>query len=145
MSYFSQMPYDVITTGNHELYKWPTANATYARLVSHYGERYVTSNVNITLMNSVTGQQETRPLGSRYRKFRTEMGRNVTAFGPLFDFKGRPLARLGASQQTDLLNLFSAHAPGIEVQAPHKMVKEQWFQDAIAEEPTFFLLGACVT
>lgn len=89
MSYFSNMPYDVITTGNHELYKYPTANATYARLVSHYGERYVTSNVNVTLLDPSTGQPRSRTLGRRYRKFKTEMGRNVTAFGPLFDFRGK--------------------------------------------------------
>lgn len=96
MSYFSQMPYDVITTGNHELYKYPTANATYARLVSHYGERYVTSNVNVTLPDPSTGQLVSRPIGRRYRKFKTEMGRDVTAFGPLFDFRGKAEASLSS-------------------------------------------------
>ncbi|ORY78038.1 Metallo-dependent phosphatase-like protein [Leucosporidium creatinivorum] len=119
MSYFAEMPYDVITTGNHELYKYPVAVATYNKLAKHYGERYVTSNVNLTL-NDQRGKQRTVSLGNKYRKFKTEQGRTVTAFGPLFDFK--------------------AHAAGIDVQAPHEMVKEPWFLDAIAEEPSFFLL-----
>jgi 2',3'-cyclic-nucleotide 2'-phosphodiesterase (5'-nucleotidase family) len=90
MSYFAEMPYDVITTGNHELYKYPVAVATYNKLTKHYGERYVTSNVNLTL-NDQRGKQRTVALGNKYRKFKTEQGRNVTAIGPLFDFKGESL------------------------------------------------------
>ncbi|KAK4049583.1 hypothetical protein OIV83_004081 [Microbotryomycetes sp. JL201] len=119
MSYFREMPYDIVTTGNHELYKYPTAVATRQRLVSHFGERYVTSNVNLTVTNR-DGLQETSPLGHRFRKFHTEMGRNVTAFGPLFDFR--------------------AHDRGINVQAPSDMVKEPWFIGAIQDKPSLFLL-----
>ncbi|KAM0786669.1 hypothetical protein ACM66B_002117 [Microbotryomycetes sp. NB124-2] len=119
MSFFNEMPYDIVTTGNHELYKYPTAVATKDRLVSHFGERYVTSNVNLTVTNR-DGLQESSPLGHRFRKFTTEMGRNVTAFGPLFNFR--------------------AHDKGIAVQAPSDMVKEQWFIDAIRDMPALFLL-----
>ena len=88
MDYFRQMPYDIVTTGNHELYKWPVAVASYERLASAereggFEDRYVTSNVNLTLPS---GEEVT--MGKRYRKWKTEMGRTVTAFGPLFDFKG---------------------------------------------------------
>ncbi|KAL8280258.1 hypothetical protein RQP46_007372 [Phenoliferia psychrophenolica] len=119
MQYFSEMPYDVITTGNHELYKYPVALSTYQNLAKHYGTRYVASNVNITVETAVGGE-ETIPTGSRFTKFTTAMGRNVTALGPLFYFK--------------------AHATGIDVQPPHEMIKERWFKEAIAEEPSFFLL-----
>ena len=89
MQYFSEMPYDVITTGNHELYKYHIALSTYENLAKHYGTRYITSNVNITLQ-SADGEGETVPAGARFAKFTTEQGRNVTALGPLFFFKGEP-------------------------------------------------------
>lgn len=142
MSYFSEMPYDIITSGNHELYKYPVAVATYEKLAKHFGARYVTSNVNLTLMDQ-RGKQRTVTLGERFRKFTSEMGRNVTAFGPLFDFRG-VLRPAGASPKSPSLTIecvSAAHAAGIDVQAPSEMVKERWFLDAIAEEPSFFLLG----
>lgn len=36
---------------------------------------------------------------------------------------------------------FKAHAPGITVEKPSKMVQEQWFLDAIRDRPDFFLFG----
>ncbi|KAM0749330.1 hypothetical protein T439DRAFT_290562 [Meredithblackwellia eburnea MCA 4105] len=116
LKFFQRMPYDVVTTGNHELYKYPVARSVYENLSKHYGENYVVSNVNITLEEGA----ESVPIGSRFRKFRTEMGRNVTALGPLFFFK--------------------AHAKGTDVQEPKEMIKELWFREAIEEEPSFFLL-----
>jgi 2',3'-cyclic-nucleotide 2'-phosphodiesterase (5'-nucleotidase family) len=88
MKFFQQMPYDIITTGNHELYNYTVSLSTYRNLVAHYSPRYVTSNVNITLPPNEGGIERTVPLGSRFRKFITEQGRSVTAFGPIFDFKG---------------------------------------------------------
>ncbi|GAA5931408.1 hypothetical protein JCM1841_001659, partial [Sporobolomyces salmonicolor] len=121
LSLFAEMPYDVVTTGNHELYKYPVAKYTREVLQGKFGDRWVVSNVNITLEDEggTAGREEVL-LGNRYRKFETEMGRKVTAFGPLFDFK--------------------AHAPGISVQSPEEMVKENWFLNAVADRPDFFLL-----
>ncbi|GAA5953147.1 hypothetical protein JCM3765_007425 [Sporobolomyces pararoseus] len=121
LSFFTQMPYDLVTTGNHELYRYPVAKYAKEVLSEKFGEKWVVSNVNITLENGKTGEKEDVSLGNRFRKFETEMGRKVTAFGPLFDFK--------------------AHAPGITVQKPSKMVKEQWFLDAIRDRPDFFLFA----
>ncbi|KDE05657.1 hypothetical protein MVLG_04028 [Microbotryum lychnidis-dioicae p1A1 Lamole] len=118
MQYFQNMPYDVITTGNHELYRYPVARSVLENLVQHYDERFVASNVEIRITDE--SSEKLVPYGRRFRKFRTELGRNVTAFGPLFDFR--------------------AHAAGIRVQAPREMIKEPWFLEAIREEPSFFLL-----
>ncbi|SGY14721.1 BQ5605_C057g12683 [Microbotryum silenes-dioicae] len=118
MQYFQNMPYDVITTGNHELYRYPVARSVLENLVQHYGERFVASNVDIRITDE--SSEKLVPYGRRFRKFRTELGRNVTAFGPLFDFR--------------------AHAAGIRVQAPREMIKEPWFLEAVREEPSFFLL-----
>lgn len=88
LSFFTQIPYDLVTTGNHELYRYPVAKYAREVLSEKYGEKWVVSNVNITLENGKTGEKEEVLLGNRLRKFETEMGRKVTAFGPLFDFKG---------------------------------------------------------
>ncbi|GAA5934821.1 Smn1p [Sporobolomyces koalae] len=121
LSLFAQMPYDLVTTGNHELYRYPVAKYAREVLAAKFGEKWVVSNVNITLADERTGQETETLLGNRFRKFETTMGRKVTAFGPLFDFK--------------------AHAPGIKVQKPSEMVKDYWFREAIRERPDFFLFA----
>ncbi|GAA6063865.1 hypothetical protein JCM10212_003556 [Sporobolomyces blumeae] len=122
LSLFSKMPYDLITTGNHELYRYPVARYAREVLSDKYHDKWVVSNVNITLNDDGDGQGERDVLfGNRFRKFDTEQGRKVTAFGPLFDFK--------------------AHAPGITVQKPSDMVEEEWFLEAIADRPDFFLFA----
>jgi len=61
------------------------------------------------------------PIGSRFRKFETQMGRRVTALGVLFDFTGNTI--------------------NTTVQKVGSMVKEAWFQEAIQDEPDLFLLA----
>jgi hypothetical protein len=82
-----------------------------------FGDRYLSSNANITLpsIGSV-------PVGARYRQFRTEQGRRVTSFGILLDF--------------DL------NADGTSVQHSRYMVKEPWFIQRMKEEADLFILGA---
>ncbi|GAA5973141.1 hypothetical protein JCM11641_006289 [Rhodosporidiobolus odoratus] len=121
LSIFSELPYDVVTTGNHELYKDPVAAYVASVMGDKFGDKWVVSNVNLTSTDVSTGKKQERPMGHRYRKFRTEMGRKVTAFGPLFDFK--------------------AHGSTVRVQKPSEMIKEQWFLDAILDKPDFFLLA----
>ena len=82
--------------------------------------KYLTSNVNITLADRQNNTVNV-PLGSRFRKFETEMGRKVTALGVLFDFTG--------------------NSANTTVQKVENMVKESWFQDAIKDEPDLFLLA----
>ncbi|BGP50766.1 hypothetical protein JCM10450v2_006692 [Rhodotorula kratochvilovae] len=110
LSIFSRVPYDIVTTGNHELYKYPVADYVSSVMHDKFGERWVVSNVNITSQDEA-GRETERLLGNRLRRFTTAQGRQVVAFGPLFDFK-----------------------------APSTMVREPWFQAAIASAPDFFLL-----
>jgi hypothetical protein len=49
MKYFEKMPYDVITTGNHELYKYPVALSVYENLAQHYASRYVVRQRSLVL------------------------------------------------------------------------------------------------
>ena len=82
--------------------------------------KYLTSNVNITVMDN-DNKNVSVPVGSRFRKFETELGRKVTAFGVLFDFTGNDV--------------------NTTVEKVESMVKEKWFLEAIQEEPDLFLLA----
>lgn len=143
LSLFAEMPYDLVTTGNHELYRYPVAKYAREVLSEKFGEKWVVSNVNVTLENGKTHEKEDVLLGNRLRKFETEMGRKVTAFGPLFDFKGKSIESISRdSIQSANLGIPTAHAPGITVQKPSEMIKEEWFRKAIRDRPDFFLFGA---
>ena len=87
---------------------------------SYWGEKYLTSNVNI--LNSQTGTYQ--PLGRQYRYFTTPHGLRVMAFGVLYDFTGN----------TNISQVIPAAT----------MVKQQWFLDAVnTKEPVdiFVVLG----
>ncbi|KIL65228.1 hypothetical protein M378DRAFT_162158 [Amanita muscaria Koide BX008] len=117
--FIKQLPYDVLAIGNHELYIYANTLDMYQNFAPHFNGRYLSSNVNITVADA-NGNLITVPVGSRYTKFQTRKGRNVTAFGVLYDFTG--------------------NAHNTTVQKVEAMVNETWFKEAIAEEPDFFLL-----
>ncbi|PPQ78988.1 hypothetical protein CVT25_002272 [Psilocybe cyanescens] len=102
--FIKQLPYDVMAIGKHQNFA-PSLKG-----------RYLSSNVNITLLNEA-GQVVTVPndlLNSKPER------RKVTSLGVLFDFTGND--------------------HNTTVQKVADMVKETWFTDAIQEEPDFFLL-----
>lgn len=104
---FENLDYDLLTIGNHELYITETAYETFNQFSKVYGDRHLTSNVQI--IKSKTGQFEY--IGSRYRCFTTQHGLRIMAFGVLFDFTGNS----NVSKVTKTSDL----------------VKETWFLDAI--------------
>ncbi|CAD6904547.1 unnamed protein product [Tilletia controversa] len=117
--FHAMVKYDVLAIGNHELYVHNITRDMYENFAPSQGNRYLSSNVNITIAKN--GQNVSVPVGQRYVKFRTSHGRKVTAFGTLFGFTG--------------------NAAGTTVQPAAAMVNETWFQEAIKEEPDFFLLA----
>lgn len=117
--FFSQLPYDVLAIGNHELYDYAVTLDMYKNFAPLYKGRYLSSNANITV--EVQGKKVNVPVGNRYAKFKTRKGRKVTAFGVLFDFTGND--------------------KNTTVQKVENMVKEKWFLDAIKEQPDLFLLA----
>lgn len=117
---FENIDYDLLTIGNHELYVTEIAYETFNQFSKVYGDRYVTSNVQIT--NPATGQLEY--VGSRYRYFVTDHGLRIMAFGVLYDFTGNSNAS--------------------KVIKAKDLVKESWFLDAVNyPEPIdiFIILG----
>ncbi|KAG2153383.1 Metallo-dependent phosphatase-like protein [Suillus clintonianus] len=117
--FLERLPYDVMAIGNHELYVYANTYDMYTNFVPHLGGRYLSSNVNITVFNS-DGEPESVPVGNRYTKFTTRKGRRITSLGVIFDFTGNDV--------------------NTTVQTVADMVKEQWFAEAIAEEPDVFVL-----
>ncbi|EMD32950.1 hypothetical protein CERSUDRAFT_118376 [Gelatoporia subvermispora B] len=113
------LPYDLMAIGNHELYIYANTFDMYTNFVPHLNGRYLSSNVNITVFNKF-GEPESVPVGSRSVKFKTRKGRSVTSVGVLYDFTGNDV--------------------NTTVQPVAEMVKEEWFAEAIKEEPDFFLL-----
>lgn len=117
---FEKVDYDLLTIGNHELYLTDIAYETFTQFSKHYGEKYVTSNVQI--LNNATQQFEY--IGNQYRYFTTPLGLRIMAFGVLYDFAGN----------TNYTKVITAA----------NLTKEQWFIDAVnTSKPVdlFLLIG----
>jgi 2',3'-cyclic-nucleotide 2'-phosphodiesterase (5'-nucleotidase family) len=67
---FENIDYDLLTIGNHELYVTEIAYETFSNFSKVYGDKYLTSNVQI--INPVTGEFEY--IGAKYRYFKTDQG-----------------------------------------------------------------------
>ncbi|OCH90565.1 hypothetical protein OBBRIDRAFT_834882 [Obba rivulosa] len=113
------LPYDLMAIGNHELYIYANTFDMYTNFAPKLNGRYLSSNVNITVFNE-HGKPESVPVGNRFVKFKTRKGRSVTSLGILYDFTGNDV--------------------NTTVQTVADMVKEEWFAEAIKDEPDFFLL-----
>lgn len=80
---FEKVDYDLLTIGNHELYVSDIAYETFNQFAKHYGDKYLTSNVQI--INPATGQYEY--IGKQYRYFTTDQGYRIMAVSFLVDMK----------------------------------------------------------
>ena len=81
---FENIDYDLLSIGNHELYVTEIAYETFRNFSLYYGDRYVTSNVQI--YNPTTKTYEY--IGAPYRYFTTEHGLRIMAVRcPLIDYK----------------------------------------------------------
>ncbi|KAI8939145.1 hypothetical protein NX059_004979 [Plenodomus lindquistii] len=104
---FENIDYDLLTIGNHELYVTEIAYEAFSNFSKVYGDKYLTSNVQI--INPASGQFEY--IGAKYRYFTTEQGLRIMAFGVLFDFTGN----------SNVSKVIKAA----------DMVKQPWFQAAV--------------
>lgn len=117
---FENVDYDLLTIGNHELYVTDVAYETFSQFSKFYGDRYLTSNVEI--LNNETMEWEY--IGKQYRYFTTELGIRIMAFGVLFNFGGNS----NVSRITRAAD----------------MVRQSWFLDAVnTTEPVdlFLVIG----
>lgn len=70
---WENIDYDLLAIGNHELYVTEIAYEHFNQFAKVYGDRYVTSNVQI--VNPSTGEFEY--IGHQYRYFTTEQGTSL--------------------------------------------------------------------
>ncbi|KOS19469.1 Uncharacterized protein ESCO_001008 [Escovopsis weberi] len=118
---YAQQKVDVITTGNHELYRAYSVDREHNTTIPNFKDNYIASNLDY--IDPETGERI--PHAQRYRKFKTKnQGIEIIAFGFLFDFTG--------------------NADNIVVQHVQDTVKEEWFQDAIKERPDLFVVAGHV-
>lgn len=110
----------MLTIGNHELYVTEIAYEHFNQFAKVYGDRYLTSNVQI--LNPANGQFEY--IGKQYRYFTTERGMRIMSFGFIFDF----------DKNSNVSKVIKAD----------DVIKEQWFQDALNLTPVidlFVIIG----
>ncbi|RAL04398.1 uncharacterized protein BO80DRAFT_235716 [Aspergillus ibericus CBS 121593] len=102
---------DLISSGNHELYKQSTSEAEFYTTVANFRDNYLASNIDIfhpVLKVFV-------PLAPRFKKFTTkQQGIRIMAFGFLFNF--------------------NKNNNNTVVRSVQKTIKEEWFQDAIRDK-----------
>ncbi|KAJ5110712.1 hypothetical protein N7532_001247 [Penicillium argentinense] len=110
---------DVMTSGNHELYKQNTSEAELLVTVPCFKGSYLASNIDIYHPKT----EELVPLAPRYKKFTTkQQGIRIVAFGFLFDFTG--------------------NYNNTVVQRVEETIKEDWFQEAIRDKEVDLFLVA---
>ncbi|KAL3457644.1 Metallo-dependent phosphatase-like protein [Aspergillus heterothallicus] len=115
-----QQHIDVLSSGNHELYKRTTSDAELLKTVPNFQGHYLASNIDI--YHPTTG--ELVPLAPRFKDFTTEnQGIRIVAFGFLFDF--------------------TMNYNNTVVQPVEKTVQESWFQKAVLNEDVdlFLVVG----
>lgn len=112
-----QQPIDILTVGNHELYKQYTSEAEFFNTVRNFRGHYLASNVDIVHPTT----KDVVPLAPRYKKFTTEQqGIRIVAFGFIFDF--------------------TMNYNNTVVQAVEDTVKEDWFWEAVQDTDVDLIL-----
>ncbi|PWY75048.1 Ser/Thr protein phosphatase family protein [Aspergillus heteromorphus CBS 117.55] len=111
---FRNLPYDLLTIGNNDLYDLDVTKEIRTDLARIYGDRYLTSNVDV----DIDGKNVS--IGHRYRYFTTKHGLKVVAFGFTVQDFARPAA--------------------VSVQGHEAIVETTWFQEAMSKDADLYLL-----
>ncbi|KAL5335671.1 Metallo-dependent phosphatase-like protein [Aspergillus crustosus] len=113
-----QQHIDIMSSGNHELYKKDTSDAEYLNTVPNFQGHYLASNIDIHHPET----RELVPLAPRFKKFTTKVqGIRVVAFGFLFDF--------------------TMNSNNTVVQPVEETVRESWFQEAVHDQEVDLFLA----
>ncbi|EIE78950.1 hypothetical protein RO3G_03655 [Rhizopus delemar RA 99-880] len=80
----TNIPYDILTIGNHELYVDNITTDTVRHFVPHWNGRYLAANVYFKDLQT----NKTTQIGNKYTYFKGEFGTRVLAYGFLFNFAG---------------------------------------------------------
>ncbi|KAF8703674.1 ser thr protein phosphatase, partial [Rhizoctonia solani] len=121
---YYDMGYDLVVPGNHDLRNSAVVDFTINALKPLWGEKYLTSNVYITKVKPGEGKDH---LGAKFRKWTTDNGRRMMAFGVVTNGSTHP-----GTPET------------IKIEPINKMIENEWFKTAIAsakDTDVFVLLG----
>ncbi|PWY80855.1 hypothetical protein BO94DRAFT_602254 [Aspergillus sclerotioniger CBS 115572] len=111
---FRNVEYDLLTIGNNDLYINETTKQVQKDIASIYGDRYITTNVDVVL------DGKNISVGHRYRYFTTKHGLRVLAFG---------------------MTVQDFHRPDfITVQNASTVWNKPWFKEAISKEADLYVL-----
>jgi 2',3'-cyclic-nucleotide 2'-phosphodiesterase (5'-nucleotidase family) len=99
---YFDIPYDLLTIGNHELYNSMIVKDVYENFSRKWGDKYLTTNVFIKVNNS-----HILPIGSRYKLLNGKYGTNMLAFGFLYNFK--------------------EYSDGVLIKPVKSVIKSKWF------------------
>ncbi|KAF8761636.1 ser thr protein phosphatase [Rhizoctonia solani] len=117
---FLKVPYDVMAIGNHELYVGDVTRDIYNNFAPKLDGRYLSSN-SYLLAKHENGTDFEDVIGSRYRRFKTLRGRQVTSLGVIFDFK--------------------EHDKSTTIHGPTQMIEETWFKELLLQPTDIFVLA----
>ena len=114
---FENIDYDLLTPGNHELGAVDVAYDTFANFAKVYGDKYLTSNIDIcsNCQNGEPDEKEWVSMGSRSRYFKTKQGLRIMAFGVILD---------GTNNNKDMTR----------IQPATEMIQEDWFKDSVTRQ-----------
>ncbi|KAJ3188510.1 hypothetical protein HK101_009121 [Irineochytrium annulatum] len=108
--------YDMLCIGNHELYVSGVAQSVYEDFAPFWGDKYLASNTYY-----ITADNQTVPIGKKYRAFTGTKGSKVLSMGFLYNFTGTSP---------------NSHVVPVEIE-----IKNKWFSDALAlETPDLIVL-----
>lgn len=123
---FENIDYDLLTPGNHELGAVDVAYNTFTEFVGVYGDKYLTSNIDIcnNCQDGEPDDKEWVSMGSRSRYFKTKSGIRIMAFGVILD---------KTNNNKDMTR----------IQPAKEMIQEDWFKDAVTRQDIdlFLLIG----
>ncbi|KAJ5398092.1 hypothetical protein N7509_006205 [Penicillium cosmopolitanum] len=123
---FQNIDYDILTPGNHELIAFDVAYETFSKFAKVYGERYLTSNLDIcdNCQDSDPAQKQWVSMGNRFRHFTTKQGIRIMSFGVILD---------GTNNNKSMTR----------IQPAAEMIQEDWFKNAVnnPDIDLFVLIG----
>lgn len=129
---FMQQNYDLVTVGNHELYVEEVSTLEFEKMVPHFGERFISTNVEYQLDNGTFV-----PFGNTTHRFFTTQNQKIDVFALsfLFDFtytgnrriRVTPIAQiLELSWFTQLIEEAQSRNPDVLVIFGHIPVSHDW-------------------
>lgn len=120
----------LIIAGNHELGAPDVAYDTFVNFAKKYGEKYLTSNVQI--LNTTSTKLEY--IGSKYRYFTTKRGQYQSVlFYPIFDIRIKSHLGLRIMSFGILYDFKPPKQVNVTVTGATELVGQDWFLKAVEE------------